>query len=66
MNGQQISHSLARILVLTYDFEQGRDGIVIVKTTQAILVAHYNENQIAGNSATTVESLADYLVKLGY
>jgi profilin len=30
------------------------------------LVAHYGENVIAGNAATTVEQLADYLVKLGY
>lgn len=45
---------------------QGREGIVICKTTQAILVAHYGESVIAGNAATTVEALADYLVNLGY
>ncbi|KAJ4416453.1 profilin, required for normal timing of actin polymerization in response to thermal stress [Neurospora sp. IMI 360204] len=45
---------------------QGRTGIVIVKTTQAILVAHYGETNIAGNSTQTVEALADYLIKLGY
>lgn len=43
-----------------------RDGIVIVKTRQAILIGHYNEHQIAGNCATTIENLADYLEKLGY
>jgi len=44
----------------------GKDGVVIVKTTQAILIGHYNETMIAGNSATTVEQLADYLIKTGY
>ena len=45
---------------------QGKTGIIIVKTTQAIIVAHYGENNIAGNSTQTVEALADYLVKAGY
>ena len=45
---------------------QGRTGIVIVKTKQAILVGHYGEGMQAGNAATTVEALADYLVKAGY
>jgi len=45
---------------------KGKEGIVICKTTQAILLAHYGENVQAGNAATTVEQLADYLVKLGY
>ncbi|KAI9731079.1 MAG: profilin, required for normal timing of actin polymerization in response to thermal stress [Claussenomyces sp. TS43310] len=45
---------------------KGREGIIISKTTQAILIAHYGENAIAGNAASTVESLADYLIKLGY
>ncbi|KFZ11393.1 hypothetical protein V501_04803 [Pseudogymnoascus sp. VKM F-4519 (FW-2642)] len=45
---------------------KGRDGIVIAKTTQAIIVSHYGENVIAGNAAQTVETLADYLVGLGY
>jgi len=45
---------------------QGREGVVICKTTQAVLIAHYGENVIAGNAATTVEQLADYLVKAGY
>jgi len=45
---------------------KGREGVVICKTKQAILVAHYGENVIAGNAALTVEQLADYLVNLGY
>jgi len=45
---------------------KGRDGIVIVKTKQAILIGHYVDPMIAGNAATTVEQLADYLIKTGY
>ncbi|KAH8681473.1 profilin [Xylariales sp. PMI_506] len=44
----------------------GRTGIVVVKTKQAILVGHYGESVIAGNATSTVEALADYLVKAGY
>ena len=46
--------------------EQGREGVVIVKTTQAILVTHYPESVQPGVAANTVETLADYLVKVGY
>ncbi|KAK1778616.1 profilin [Copromyces sp. CBS 386.78] len=45
---------------------QGKTGVIIVKTTQAILVAHYGENHTAGNSTQAVEALADYLIKSGY
>jgi len=45
---------------------KGREGVVIVKTTQAILIAHYADGMIAGNAAQTVEQLADYLISTGY
>lgn len=45
---------------------QGREGVVIVKTTQAILVTHYPETIQPGAAANTVEQLGDYLVKVGY
>jgi len=45
---------------------QGRTGISIVATKQAILVGHYGEGTQAGNSAQTVETLADYLINLNY
>ncbi|CAJ2501944.1 Uu.00g047970.m01.CDS01 [Anthostomella pinea] len=44
----------------------GRTGIVVAKTKQAIIVAHYGENQQVGNATQTVEALADYLIKVGY
>ena len=45
---------------------QGKEGIVIVKTTQAILVTHYPETVQPGSAANTVEQLADYLIGVGY
>ena len=45
---------------------QGKEGVVIVKTQQAILVAHYPETTQPGAAANTVEQLADYLVSVGY
>ena len=47
-------------------FLQGREGVVIVKTTQAILVSHYPEQVQPGVAANTVEQLGDYLIKVGY
>jgi len=46
--------------------KKGKEGIIIVKTTQAILVAHYPETVQPGNAVTTVEQLGDYLVGVGY
>ena len=45
---------------------QGKEGIVIVKTKQAILVAHYPETVQTGQATNTVEQLGDYLIKVGY
>lgn len=45
---------------------QGREGVVLVKTTQAILVTHYPETVQPGSAANTVEQLGDYLIKVGY
>ncbi|KAG9230541.1 putative profilin [Amylocarpus encephaloides] len=45
---------------------KGKEGVVIVKTTQAILVAHYTEAMQPGNCVQTVEQLADYLISTGY
>lgn len=44
----------------------GRSGIAIAKTKQAIVVAHHGEAQVAGNTTSTVETLADYLIGQGY
>ncbi|KAK3647999.1 profilin, required for normal timing of actin polymerization in response to thermal stress [Elasticomyces elasticus] len=46
--------------------KKGREGVCIVKTTQAILVTHYPESVQPGVAANTVEQLADYLIKVGY
>jgi len=46
--------------------KQGKVGILVVKTKQAMLIAHYPETVQAGVAATTVEKLADYLIGVGY
>ncbi|KAF2153731.1 profilin [Myriangium duriaei CBS 260.36] len=46
--------------------KKGKEGIVIVKTVQAILVTHYPETVQPGSAANTVEQLADYLIGVGY
>ncbi|KAH8802823.1 putative profilin [Xylogone sp. PMI_703] len=45
---------------------KGREGVVIAKTKQAILIAHYADGMIAGNAASATEKLADYLESTGY
>ena len=45
---------------------QGKEGIIIVKTQQAILVAHYPETVQPGQATNTVEQLGDYLIGVGY
>ncbi|PNY25025.1 Profilin [Tolypocladium capitatum] len=44
----------------------GRLGVAVAKTKQAIVVGHHGETQLAGNTTTTVEALADYLIGQGY
>jgi len=46
--------------------KKGREGVVIVKTTQALIVAHYPESAQPGAAANVVEKLADYLISVGY
>lgn len=42
------------------------DGVVIVKTTQAVLVAEYVAPIQAPEATPIVEGLADYLIGVGY
>jgi len=46
--------------------KKGADGAIIVKTTQAILVAVYIAPIQAGEATVIVEGLADYLISVGY
>ncbi|KAI9851548.1 MAG: profilin, required for normal timing of actin polymerization in response to thermal stress [Thelocarpon superellum] len=46
--------------------KKGKEGIVIVKTNQAILLAHYPESVAAGVATNVVEQLGDYLIGVGY
>lgn len=57
----KITAAISELIVL-----QGKEGIVIVKTQQAILVAHYPETVQPGQATNTVEQLGDYLIGVGY
>lgn len=52
--------------MLTSDPKQGRLGVAVAKTLQAIVVGHHGEAQVAGNATSTVEGLADYLIGQSY
>ncbi|KAI8985266.1 profilin [Pilobolus umbonatus] len=41
-------------------------GVVVVKTTQAILVGLYDDKIQPGNCTKVVEGLADYFIGVGY
>ncbi|KAK5998397.1 Profilin [Cladobotryum mycophilum] len=59
-------YTLTKVEDKTAFARSGKTGLVIAKTKQAVIVAHYGENQIAGSTSTTVQHLADYLVGQGY
>ncbi|CAN6668123.1 profilin [Trichomonascus vanleenenianus] len=48
--------------------KKDKTGVVIVKTKQALLVAHYDEARgtTAGQATQVVEKLGDYLVSTGF
>ncbi|KIY65778.1 profilin [Cylindrobasidium torrendii FP15055 ss-10] len=46
--------------------KKGGDGIILVKTTQAVLVAVYTAPTQAPEATPVVEGLADYLISVGY
>ena len=48
------------------DGMQGKEGICICLTKQAILIAHYGGDVQPGAAANTVERLGDYLIGVGY
>lgn len=46
--------------------KQAEEGIIAVRTKQAILVAHYPAGVQAAEATVVVEKLADYLISVGY
>lgn len=46
--------------------KQDDQGVIAVKTTQAIVVAHYPSGVQAQEATAVVEVLADYLIRMGY
>jgi len=55
------------ILLRAKDPAKAKIGVCIAKTTQAILIGHYDgEKTQPGNANQAVQALADYLGKSGY
>jgi len=46
--------------------KKGKEGVIIVKTKQALLITHYPETVQPGVAANTVEKLGMYLSSVGY
>ncbi|ORY14766.1 profilin [Clohesyomyces aquaticus] len=46
--------------------KKGKEGLIAMKTTQAILIAHHNAETQTTNANNSVAELADYLIKVGY
>ncbi|PWN37987.1 Profilin/allergen [Meira miltonrushii] len=46
--------------------KQGGNGLIAVKTNQAVLIGHYASPILPGQATKVVESLADYLISVGY
>ncbi|KAL3442313.1 profilin [Aspergillus insuetus] len=57
---------VARIDERSIYARSGRTGVAIVRTKQAIIIAHHGETQTAGNASATTEALADYLISAGF
>jgi len=45
---------------------KGKEGIVIVRTKQALILAHHPDTVATQQCSITVEALGDYLIGLGY
>lgn len=46
--------------------QRNQDGIIAVRTKQAIIISNYDEKVLANSASTSTEKLADYLIKSGY
>ncbi|KDE02766.1 profilin [Microbotryum lychnidis-dioicae p1A1 Lamole] len=46
--------------------KKAADGIILVKTNQAVLVAEYSHPTLPGEATKIVEELADYLIGVGF
>ena len=64
--GKKVPKALIRRCVRPLTWRQGKEGIVIVKTTQAMLICHHPDTVQTPNAATVAEQLADYLISVGY
>jgi len=45
---------------------QDNEGVVIIKTNQAIIIAHYSAGSTLHQAARCIEQLGDHLIAAGY
>ncbi|KAF2473059.1 Profilin/allergen [Lindgomyces ingoldianus] len=46
--------------------KKGKEGLIAMKTTQALLIAHHPAEVQTTNAFSSVAELSDYLIKVGY
>jgi len=66
LHAQGVKYFLLRSDERSIYGKKGAEGLVIVRTKQAILLAHYPEGIQPGEATKIVEQLADYLISVGY
>ncbi|KAK9453148.1 profilin [Dipodascopsis uninucleata] len=66
LHAQGVKYFLLRADERSIYGKKGAEGLVIVRTQQAILLAHYPEGVQPGEATKVVEQLADYLISVGY
>ena len=66
IQGRKVRLPLPSPFVAQGRLVQGEEGIICVRTKQAVIVAHYPAGQQAGEVTKVVLALSDYLTNLGY
>ncbi|KAK7206301.1 profilin, partial [Myxozyma melibiosi] len=66
LHAQSVKYFLLRADDRSIYGKKGAEGLICVRTKQAILIAHYPEGVQPGEATKIVEQLADYLISVGY
>lgn len=63
-NVRLLSPSFINKLIKT--LTQDKEGVVIVNTIQAMIIAHFSEAKFSNQASRCVEQLGDYLISAGH
>jgi len=64
VDGQK--YTLIQVIDNSLRTKKGKEGFIVVKTEQALLLAHHPESVTTNSCVSTVEQLGDYLRGVGY